>query len=254
MCSHVGSVTSSNQLVEDYQLAVEGVGLLACDGHSSDVTSAIEGSDLTGVVYIVGRVADAGLVEHDVGHHRHGHTLHVVGKQSFIFRELVAVEQRVRVVVQDVGVNHFLAVVAEEYVVGKHVGTDFQLYQRVLLDGCQSGAVTAYKDRTHDDSGILSTLSGQTNGHLLCIRTVGVEGFDRCLVGTGAVRLFHGIVEVAVGDVAFQLAIAGVWVGTVSAAIGVASDGVSDTYGAAAIYHTRHVVAAIDIVDVAAAH
>ena len=146
-------------------------------------------------------------------------------------------------------IHHHFTVIAQEHLVSPHMGTNLQLYHRIVLLGGQRRTVTTYEDRTLDDGGMISIFTLQTDGHLLSIGTEGVQGIDRGGIARSA------IVEVAIFVAVFiPLFIVRIGIGTVTTAIDVTADSGVDTDGITAIDRTRHVVTAIDIVDITATY
>ena len=239
---HTGVVAAAHQLVIDNQALVEMEGVLAGNHHAAHITAAIEGTDIAGIRQVVIRIAFSATVKHDVGHQLHGGAFHIAGEgdgvgQGETVMGVVALQQR--------GGDHLLTVVAQEDVVGNHMGTNLQIHHGILPGILQCGAVTAEIDGTADDGGVLGIDTVQTQQHLLGIRAEGVEGFRRT-VGL--------VIEVTVDIVVHQGGVVGVGVRAVAAAIDIATDARADTHGITAIDLTRHVVAAIDIVDITAFH
>ena len=147
-------------------------------------------------------------------------------------------------------VDHALAIVAQEYVVGNDVRAYFQLNHRLLLLRGERSTVAAHEDGAVDDGRMVFVSACQTDGHLLGIGTEGIEGFIGGLTALNPVA----IVEVAKGIVVGHARVVGVGIGSIAAAIHIAEDLCIDAHGIAAIDGARHVIAAIDIDNVSAAH
>ena len=143
--------------------------------------------------------------------------------------------------------NHVLAVVAEEHIVGRDVGADLQLHQRIFgIVGIadfswifrQSGTVAAYIDRAPDVYGLFFC-SCQADGHLLGVGAEEIQGSDRlqalsCSDTCFLQYLVGVVIEVHRPFNASQSGIVGIGIRAVAAAIDVAEDVGVDTYGVAA--------------------
>ena len=140
---------------------------------------------------------------------------------------------------QDVGgiliLDHVLAIVAEEHVVGRDVRADLQLHQRILgIVGIaylgrvflQRGTVTANKDRALD-ADRLGFCSRHTDGHLLGVGAEIVQGLCRCLSRRYRVEEVLGSLDGS------QDGVVGIGIRAVAAAIDVAEDVGVDTHGIA---------------------
>ena len=64
-CLHIGIVTTSHDFLKDNQTTVNVIGVLASNRHASHVTTAIERTNLTGIVFIGIWVAIRRIIEHD---------------------------------------------------------------------------------------------------------------------------------------------------------------------------------------------
>ena len=94
---------------------------------------------------------------------------------------------------------------------------------------------------------MLGVSSFQTDGCLLGDGPVVVESLYRCLAA-------WIVVEVAIDIVAYQFGIVCIGIGSVAAALDIATDTGVDSYGTAAIYFSGYIVAAKDVVDVTSFH
>ena len=146
-----------------------------------------------------------------------------------------------------ISLDHVGTVIAQEHVVGNHVGTNLQFQQRLCLDSLQRSAVTATIDSTADD-GRFALGACQSDGYLFGIRTEVVKGFRR------GHAIGNGIVEVAIDIMAYQIGIVGIGIGAVTTAIDITLDAGIHANGIAAIDTSSDVVTAIDVVDVSATY
>ena len=254
--SHESIVTTTHHLVIDYHLLGEVDGCLAVARHTTHITTAVDGTEHGSIVFVVGRVAFSDGIECDAGHQSHSHTVHIGGKGFFV-GEVHGVE--LRFVVRNIRslhgaqhtfmkslafiiLDHVGTIVAQEHIVGNHVGTNLQFHHRFSLDSRQRSTVTATIDRATNDGRMIRIRTRHTDRHLLGIRTEGIEGFRRV-----AARI---IVEVAIDVVTYQLGIVGIRIGAVTSTIDITSNTGIYTYGITAIHTTCDIVTTIDIVDV----
>ena len=240
MLIHIGVVAAAHELVEDDHFLVEVNLRESIANHAAHIATAIERAELAGIVFIICRI-DILIVKYHIGNHVHGAALHVFGKDIFIGQVkggvIVIAGYQIgssRIYRQDtVGftVNHVLAIVAEEHIVGRDVGADLQLHQgifgvvgiadfRIIL--FQRGTVSTDIYRTPDGDRIFFC-SRQADGHLLGI---GAEFIERC--NGVAARV---VVEILILSYRSQSGIVSIGIRAVAAAIDVAKDVGVDTHG-----------------------
>ena len=241
---HVGIVAASHYLIIYIYGDVEVHRIGACVGHAAHVSAEIERAYPRVVVHIV--------VEGDGGNHRHRTALHVfcklprIGQVHAVVAGLGAVDALAESCKH--AAHHVLAVVAQEHLVGNDVCPDVELHRRVRLGGTQRGTVAAAVDAAADSGGMSGIGARHEDGHLFGIGTEVVQSLHRVHAAAIAV-----VIVVAVEQRVLEIGIVGVRVRAVAAAIDGAADAGMHADGIAAADAARDVVAAIDVVDVAAA-
>ena len=74
---YAGIVTTTHKLLKDIQLATDTIGVLARDNHTTHITTAIEGTDITRVRQVGGRIVIIRIIKDKAWQERHGGTIHI---------------------------------------------------------------------------------------------------------------------------------------------------------------------------------
>ena len=256
--SHVGIVASAHELLEDVQSAGYIVDILAGNTHTTYITTAVERTNGARVVDVFSRVIICQFVEHDGGLQRHSDGIHIVCHhrrvQEIHGTELLTIALGIFSVFIDftciqfqiIRIDHAGTVVAEEHIVDSHIRAHLQFHLRFRHLGGQTGTVASEIDRAFDERRFCFG-TDESDGHLLGIGTERFQDICRRQRTDTVIEIFEGA---AVG----QTFIVGIRIGTIAAAINIASDAGVHGDSITAIDSTSHVVTAIYIVDVTAKH
>ena len=246
LCRHVGIVAAAHHFVIDDDGGIKHHVVLAFIGHAAHVAAQEEAANVGGIGYVILAVIKQFFFEGERRPQVHCSPFHVFGKYGGVCQIKGSVVV-CGVELQPFGTHHVFTIVAQEDVVGNDMRAHLQLHERVLVevDMCrihlQRGTVTAAVDGTTYDGGMLGILSSHHDGHLLGIGANGIQCIQRAR-----------IVQVAIDIMVYVIFFISIWICPVASAVDVAADAGRHADGIAEIDLAADVVAAIDVVNIAA--